>query len=119
MRRNRPEIAHYLNPSVRETSPASGTSGTGRDPGSRGSIRGIPEGSGTAMSEEPEFFTYTREEFLDEFVHPDDRQAVEESRHRRTAQSPSLSFLLTCGDASRGSPAWLRRSPGIRSGSAV
>ena len=22
------------------------------------------------MSEEPEFFTYTREEFLDEFVHP-------------------------------------------------
>jgi hypothetical protein len=24
------------------------------------------------MSEEPEFFTYTREEFLDEFVHPDD-----------------------------------------------
>jgi len=25
------------------------------------------------MSEEPEFFTYTREEFLDEFVHPDDR----------------------------------------------
>ena len=31
------------------------------------------------MSEEPEFFTYTREEFLDEFVHPDDRPAVEEA----------------------------------------
>ena len=25
------------------------------------------------MSEQPEFFTYTRDEFLDEFVHPDDR----------------------------------------------
>jgi hypothetical protein len=35
------------------------------------------------MSEEPEFFTYTREEFLDEFVHPDDRQAVEVARHQR------------------------------------
>jgi hypothetical protein len=23
------------------------------------------------MSEEPEFFSYTRDEFLDEFVHPD------------------------------------------------
>jgi len=34
------------------------------------------------MSEEPEFFTYTREEFLDEFVHPDDRPAVEEARRR-------------------------------------
>jgi DNA-binding XRE family transcriptional regulator len=38
------------------------------------------------MSEEPEFFTYTREEFLDEFVHPDDRPAVEEARQRRTLQ---------------------------------
>jgi hypothetical protein len=31
------------------------------------------------MSEEPEFFTYTREEFLDEFVHPDERPAAEEA----------------------------------------
>jgi len=58
----------------------------GRDPGSRGSLRGILEGKGTAMSEEPEFFTYTREEFLDEFVHPDDRPAVEEARQRRALQ---------------------------------
>ena len=35
------------------------------------------------MSEEPEFFSYTREEFLDEFVHPDDRPAVEEAHQRR------------------------------------
>ena len=35
------------------------------------------------MSEQPEFFTYTREEFLDEFVHPDDRAAVEDARQRR------------------------------------
>lgn len=38
------------------------------------------------MSEEPEFFTYTREEFLDEFVHPDDRPPVEEARQRRALQ---------------------------------
>jgi len=38
------------------------------------------------MSEEPEFFTYTREEFLGEFVHPDDRPTVEEARQRRTLQ---------------------------------
>jgi len=38
------------------------------------------------MSEEPEFFTYTREEFVDEFVHPDDRPAVEEARQRRALQ---------------------------------
>src|ERR1039457_5196447 len=35
------------------------------------------------MSEQPEFFTYTREEFLEEFVHPDDRAAVEDARQRR------------------------------------
>ena len=39
------------------------------------------------MSEEPEFFTYTREEFLDEFVHPDDRPTVEEARHPRRLHS--------------------------------
>jgi DNA-binding XRE family transcriptional regulator len=63
-----------------------GTVVPGRDPGSRGGLRGVPEGKGTAMSEEPEFFSYTREEFLDEFVHPDDRPAVEEARQRRALQ---------------------------------
>ena len=39
------------------------------------------------MSEQPEFFTYTRDEFLDEFVHPDeDCTAVEEARQRRALQ---------------------------------
>ena len=38
------------------------------------------------MSEQPEFFTYTRDEFMDEFVHPDDRAAVEEARQRRVLQ---------------------------------
>lgn len=35
------------------------------------------------MSEEPEFITYTREEFLEEFVHPDDRGYLEEVREAR------------------------------------
>jgi hypothetical protein len=35
------------------------------------------------MSEQPQFFSYTREEFLDEFVHPDDCPAIEEARRRR------------------------------------
>jgi hypothetical protein len=38
------------------------------------------------MSKEAEFFTYTREEFLDEFVHPDDQPAVEEARQQRALQ---------------------------------
>jgi hypothetical protein len=38
------------------------------------------------MSEQPEFFTYTRDEFIDEFVHPDDRSAVEEARQKRALQ---------------------------------
>lgn len=38
------------------------------------------------MSEQPEFFTYTRDEFVDEFVHPDDRAAVEEARQERALQ---------------------------------
>jgi hypothetical protein len=42
------------------------------------------------MSEEPEFFTYTREEFLDEFVHPDDRPAQERrARIGRCRSAPS------------------------------
>jgi hypothetical protein len=36
------------------------------------------------MSEHGEFYSYTREEFMDEFVHPDDRAAVEEARRQRT-----------------------------------
>ena len=35
------------------------------------------------MSEPEEFRSYTRDEFLDEFVHPDDREAVEEAHQRR------------------------------------
>src|SRR5258707_551262 len=35
------------------------------------------------MSEQGEFFTYTREEFVDEFVHPDDLPAVQEARDMR------------------------------------
>jgi DNA-binding XRE family transcriptional regulator len=30
-----------------------------------------------------EFFAYTREEFTDEFVHPDDRTAVRDARDKR------------------------------------
>lgn len=30
-----------------------------------------------------EFFTYTRDQFLEEFVHPDDRAVVEDARERR------------------------------------
>jgi hypothetical protein len=39
------------------------------------------------MSEEPDFFSYSRDEFLDEFldefVHPDDRPALEEAHQKR------------------------------------
>ncbi|MDA8322888.1 MAG: helix-turn-helix domain-containing protein [Actinomycetota bacterium] len=35
------------------------------------------------MSEHDQFRSYTREEFMDEFVHPDDRAAVEEARGQR------------------------------------
>ena len=35
------------------------------------------------MSESGEFFTYTRDQFLEEFVHPDDRTAVEDAREKR------------------------------------
>ncbi len=35
------------------------------------------------MSELGGFFTYTRDEFVDEFVHPDDRVAVQEARDKR------------------------------------
>jgi DNA-binding XRE family transcriptional regulator len=38
------------------------------------------------MTEEPEFFTYTRDEFVDEFVHPDDRAAVEDAHQKRALQ---------------------------------
>jgi DNA-binding XRE family transcriptional regulator len=36
------------------------------------------------MTEQEEFFTYSRGEFVEEFVHPDDRAAVEDARDRRT-----------------------------------
>jgi hypothetical protein len=35
------------------------------------------------MSEQAEFFIYTRDEFIEEFVHPDDREAVDEARQMR------------------------------------
>ncbi len=35
------------------------------------------------MSELGGFFTYRRDEFVDEFVHPDDRVAVQEARDKR------------------------------------
>jgi DNA-binding XRE family transcriptional regulator len=35
------------------------------------------------MSEEPEFFSYAHDEFPDEFVHPDDRPALEEAHQKR------------------------------------
>lgn len=35
------------------------------------------------MSDSGEFFTYTRDQFLEEFVHPDDRTAVEDAREKR------------------------------------
>jgi DNA-binding XRE family transcriptional regulator len=38
---------------------------------------------GVAMSEQDEFFSYTRDEFVEEFVHPDDRAAVEDARQKR------------------------------------
>jgi hypothetical protein len=38
------------------------------------------------MSEQEEFFTYSRDEFVEEFVHPDDRAAVQDARERRTLQ---------------------------------
>ena len=38
------------------------------------------------MSGQPEFDTYTRDEFVEEFVHPDDRAAVEAARRRRVLQ---------------------------------
>src|ERR1700685_3484958 len=55
------------------------------DPGRGSGVRGISEG--TAMSEQPEFFTYARDEFTEEFIHPDDRSAVEEARQRRAPGS--------------------------------
>lgn len=38
------------------------------------------------MSEQGEFSTYTRDEFLEEFVHPDDRAAVLDVRDKRALQ---------------------------------
>jgi DNA-binding XRE family transcriptional regulator len=35
------------------------------------------------MSEQPEFYTYTRDEFVEEFVHPDDRAAILDTRQKR------------------------------------
>jgi hypothetical protein len=47
--------------------------------------RGVPEGGVVST----EFHTYTRDEFVEEFVHPDDREAVKEARERRVAYTDS------------------------------
>jgi DNA-binding XRE family transcriptional regulator len=54
----------------------------GPERGERGERRTGTQG-GAARHGEPEFFTYTRDEFLDEFVHPDTRPALEEARQKR------------------------------------
>ena len=47
------------------------------------------------MSVEPEFFSYNREEFLDEFVHPDERPALDEAHQQRVlAVLRSLAIAL-------------------------
>jgi DNA-binding XRE family transcriptional regulator len=38
------------------------------------------------MNEQPEFYTYTRDEFMEEFVHPDDRAAIQGARQKRALQ---------------------------------
>lgn len=38
------------------------------------------------MSEQPEFYTYTRDEFMEEFVHPNDRAAIQDARQKRALQ---------------------------------
>jgi hypothetical protein len=38
------------------------------------------------MTDQPEFCTYTRDEFMEEFVHPDDRAAVLDARQKRVLQ---------------------------------
>jgi len=35
------------------------------------------------MTESGESFTHTRDQFLEEFVHPDDRAAVQDAREKR------------------------------------
>jgi DNA-binding XRE family transcriptional regulator len=35
------------------------------------------------MSEDDAFFSYTRDEFVEEFVHPDDRAELEDARQQR------------------------------------
>jgi DNA-binding XRE family transcriptional regulator len=44
------------------------------------------------MSEKARFFSYTRQEFLDEFVHPDDRPALEEA-HRKQVLTVRAEYL--------------------------
>ncbi len=68
------------------TGPPRSTTGRAEDP-RRSSRTGCPAdrpaaGRGPLLSRE--FFTYTRDEFLEELVHPDDRVAVEDAREKRT-----------------------------------
>jgi hypothetical protein len=41
------------------------------------------------MSEQREFSAYTRDEFLEEFVHPDDRAVVEDALEGPRASGPA------------------------------
>jgi DNA-binding XRE family transcriptional regulator len=68
------------------------------------------------MSEEPEFFTYTREEFLDEFVHPDDRPGVEEARQRRALQVRAEKAGLTQAEVAEAMGVSQQRVSAIESG---
>ena len=65
------------------------------------------------MSEQPQFFSYTREEFLDEFVHPDDCPAVEEARQRRKPQVAAryLTDMRKKGGLTQAEVAWTGALP--------
>ncbi|KAB8193809.1 hypothetical protein FH608_021695 [Nonomuraea phyllanthi] len=62
-----------------------------------------------------EFHSYTREEFITEFVHPDDRQALLEARERRVAQAMEASQRRVSA-IENGSIAELTRSAGPQDG---
>jgi hypothetical protein len=63
------------------------------------------------MSEEPEFFSYTRDEFLDAFFHPDDRPALEEA-HQKRGLAVRAEYLTEIRQASRPDPGRSRRDHG-------
>jgi hypothetical protein len=54
--------------------------------GYRAAMRRPRSASSSREEGSPSFFTFTRDEFTEEFVHPDDRPAVAEARQRRALQ---------------------------------